>query len=65
MFFSETLARVIHDDRVRQLERAAAVRRLLATDDTVEAEPRSTIRRQLATPRRRPDARDGSRGVAV
>lgn len=33
MFHSETLARTIHADRVRDMERAATERRLLARDD--------------------------------
>lgn len=35
MFHSETLARVIHADRVRDLERGAEAQRLLAPADVV------------------------------
>ena len=50
MFHSETLARVIHADRVRDLERAAEMHRLLADDSSaVSAAPV----RQAAPPARR------------
>ena len=35
MFVSETVARAIHADRVRDLERAARERRMLEPDDDV------------------------------
>ena len=45
MFFSETLARVIHADRVRDLERAARDHRLLAANDPEpEREPAAKVR---------------------
>ena len=49
MFHSETLARVIHADRVRDLERAAEAHRLLTTDDLEVETPR-----QAASPATRP-----------
>lgn len=39
MFHSEILARVIHADRVRDLERAAEAHRLVTNDRIVEAAP--------------------------
>ena len=37
MFYSEALAKAIHDDRVRQIERTTRERRMLQAPD--EAEP--------------------------
>ena len=36
MFYSEALAKVIHDDRVRQIERTTRERRLLQAPDEAE-----------------------------
>ena len=49
MFHSETLARVIHADRMRDLERAARDRRLLAPADEVEATRASVARPRAAS----------------
>ena len=76
MFHSETLARVIHADRVRDLERAAEAHRLLAaTDDEVAPVPpalaqpapipASVTVSGPASASCRPAARDGSTGVAA
>jgi hypothetical protein len=37
MFHSEALAKVIHDDRVRQIERTTRERRMLQVPDEVDA----------------------------
>ena len=50
MFHSETLARVIHADRVRELERAAETHRLLAEDATIA--PTAPVREATSPPRR-------------
>ncbi|MDQ3127134.1 MAG: hypothetical protein M3Q66_01575 [Chloroflexota bacterium] len=73
MFHWETLARTIHADRVRDLERAATERRLLARDHDA-AEPagpvvtRSTLTRpataaSTAGGSTRTAPRDGSAGI--
>ena len=64
MFHSETLARVIHADRVRDLERAAEDRRLLAGPDPVPEPERSESVRHVAEPRR-PAASGGSAGATA
>ena len=53
MFFSETVARAIHADRVRDLERAARERRLLAAneDETVARVPATPVAALPATKR--------------
>jgi hypothetical protein len=60
MFHSETLARVIHADRVRDLERAANERRMLTDVEIPVAVPvqRADIRR-VSEPCR-PATRNGS-----
>jgi hypothetical protein len=52
MFHSETMARVIHADRVRDLERAARDRRLLAEPDSATVVPGLNRRAIAATPAR-------------
>jgi hypothetical protein len=52
MFHSETMARVIHADRVRDLERAARDRRLLAEPDPTASIPALNRRPVAATPAR-------------
>jgi hypothetical protein len=37
MFHSEALAKAIHDDRIREIERTSRERRLLQAPDEVEA----------------------------
>ena len=54
MFHSETMARVIHADRVRDLERAARDRRLLAGPDSAASIPVVTRRTIAPTPARQP-----------
>ena len=54
MFHSETVARVIHADRMRDLERAARDRRLLADPVEESAWPVPTIATRLAPAVRRP-----------
>jgi hypothetical protein len=46
MFPSETLSRIVHADRVRQLERAAEVRRQLAptTDEPAQGSGAASVR---------------------
>ena len=61
MFHSETMARVIHADRVRDLERAAHNRRLLAAIDSPVPIPPVDRRPITATPAR--SGRGGSAGV--
>ena len=61
MFHSETMARVIHADRVRDLERAARDRRLLAGPDSTASIP-AVIRRPIAATPARP-GRGDSAGV--
>jgi hypothetical protein len=64
MFHSETLARVIHADRVRDMERAAKDHRLLAAAEIPE-ESAPPVRLPRATVTSRPSARDGSTGFAA
>ena len=72
MFHSETLARVIHADRVRDLDRAAESRRLLAGTDVLATPALTAMVRTApvaasgpATATCRPTARDGSAGAAA
>ena len=64
MFHSETLARAIHADRVRDLERAARDHLLLVAPDPVAEPVRSESLRQVAETRR-PAARGGSAGATA
>lgn len=55
MLHSETLARVIHADRVRELERAARDRRLMSgPTDPLPSRLQSSFRRPAPAPRRNP-----------
>jgi hypothetical protein len=64
MFHSESLARAIHADRVREIERATRDHRLLAAAEIPEeTAPPARIPRSPATCR--PAARDGSTGFAA
>lgn len=49
MFHLETLARTIHADRVRAMERAAKERRLLAPDDDATDAPGPAVARSTLT----------------
>lgn len=49
MFHLETLARTIHADRVREMERAAHERRLLAPDDDAVASIGPVVARSTRT----------------
>lgn len=49
MFHLETLARTIHADRVRDMERAATERRLLAPDDDAVEPTRPFVARSTLT----------------
>ncbi|MEA2519142.1 MAG: hypothetical protein QOF49_1222 [Chloroflexota bacterium] len=64
MFHSETLARVIHADRVRDLERTSTERRLLTAADPIGNGRREPATRRGVEPSR-PIARDGSAGVTA
>jgi hypothetical protein len=66
MFPSETLSRLLHAERVRDLERAAETHRLLAVDPetTVAAEPVAPLTRQASAPCP-PAPRGGSAGVVA
>jgi hypothetical protein len=65
MFPSETLSRILHADRVRELERAAEVRRQLApTLDESAPHPRAASVRAVASPCP-PAKRGDSAGVAA
>ena len=61
MFLSQTVAQVIHADRVRDLERAARERRLLTANDEIVAQPVVTDRVRTAQAATRP-ACGGSAG---
>ena len=61
MFHSETMARVIHADRVREMERAARDRRLLARPDSAASIASLNRRAIAATPAR--TGRGDSAGV--
>jgi hypothetical protein len=60
MFYSEALAKAIHDDRVREIERASRVRWLLRAPDEAEimASKGTIPARSLPVPG--PAARSGS-----
>lgn len=61
MFHLETLARVIHADRVRDMERAATERRLLAhNDDAADAAGPAVTRSTLSRPATAGSATGGS-----
>ncbi len=61
MFPSETVARTIHADRVRDLERAARDRRLLAEPTEESAWPAATIPARGAVPVARRPCGDSAR----
>ena len=69
MFPSETLSRIVHADRVRNLERAAEANRLLAatTDATSDLPGGGSIRgvRSIAPAPCPPATRGGSAGVVA
>jgi hypothetical protein len=50
MFLSEAVARAIHADRIREIERTTRDRRLLATTDEFEFEPAPATRIRIAPP---------------
>ena len=56
MFHHEALAWAIHADRVRDMERAARDRRLLAAANEPRAEARREPCPDVGTPRRSPNA---------
>ena len=60
MFLSETVAQAVHADRVRDLERAARDRRLLAADDEVVSRPEPQNRIRVAPATSRPACSDSA-----
>ena len=69
MFPSETLSRIVHADRVRNLERAAEANRLLAaaadTPPEVPADGHARSHRSVAPAPCPPATRGGSAGVVA
>jgi hypothetical protein len=63
MFHSETIARVIHADRMRELERTARERRLLVPDDEPVVERIQPVLRGVATVPARTPCGDTTAGL--